>query len=115
MPTLMSIPGVTLEDVREFAAAAVDYNPAVALMVAAGKGPLSMVGPTVRLGGPDEAAGYAEAFGDAWRATPGAVEWLVHTGVARVRRAPKGPKGRRGQGPDSRRSKTAGGRRRKGR
>jgi hypothetical protein len=64
------------------------------------------------LGGPDEAAGYAEAFGDAWRETPGAVEWLVRAGVAHVRRAPKG---QRGKGPGARRSKTARGRRRKAR
>jgi tetratricopeptide (TPR) repeat protein len=97
-----------LEDADRRLAAALDYNPAVALMVAAGEGPLPMVGPTARLGGPDEAAGYAEAFGDAWRATPGAVEWLVGAGIARARRAPKGRgrqragaprRGKRARGP----------------
>jgi hypothetical protein len=97
-----------LEEADKRLAAALDYNPAVPLMLAAGKGPLPMPGPTVMLGGPDEAAGYAEAFGDAWRATPGAVEWLMRAGIAQARRPPKG---RRGQGPGSRRGKTARGRR----
>ncbi|HEX7485198.1 MAG TPA: hypothetical protein VF332_03535 [Vicinamibacterales bacterium] len=87
---------------------ALDYNPTVPLMMAAGKGPLPMAGPTVTLGGPDEAAGYAEAFGDAWRATSGALEWLMRAAVAQARRAPKR---RSRQGSGSRRGKTARGRR----
>jgi len=93
-----------LEEADKRLAAALDYNPAVPLMLAAGKGPLPMPGPTVMLGGPDEAAGYAQVFGDAWRATPGALEWLMRAGIAQARRPPKG---RRGQGPGSRRGKTA--------
>jgi tetratricopeptide (TPR) repeat protein len=93
-----------LKDADRRLADALDYNPAVPLMMAAGKDPFPMGGPTVRLGGPDEAAGYAEAFGDAWRATPGALEWLTRTGVAQAKRAPK----RRGrQGSGSRRGKKA--------
>jgi len=45
------------------------------------------------LGGPDEAAGYAQVFGDAWRATPGALEWLMRAGIAQARRPPKGRRG----------------------
>jgi tetratricopeptide (TPR) repeat protein len=93
-----------LEDADKRLAAALDYNPAVPLMMAADKGLLPMAGPTIRLGGPDEAAGYAQAFGDAWLATPGAVEWLMRTGIARATQAPKG---RGGKGSGSRRGKKA--------
>ena len=93
-----------LEEADNRLAAALDYNPTVPLMMAAGKGLRPMAGPTIRLGGPDEAAGYTEAFGDAWRATPGAKEWLMHTGIARAMRAPKG---RGGKGSGSRRGKAA--------
>ena len=99
-----------LEDADRRLAEALDYNPTVPLMLAAGKGLSPMVGPTVRLGGPDEAAGYAEAFGDAWRATPGAQEWLMRTGIARAMGAPKGRTSNR---PGSRRGKTT--RKRRGR
>jgi tetratricopeptide (TPR) repeat protein len=47
-----------LEDADKRLAAALDYNPAVPLMLAAGTGPLPVPGPTVMLGGPDEAAGW---------------------------------------------------------
>ena len=77
---------------------ALDYNPTVPLMLTAGKGLSPMTGPTVRLGGPDEAAGYAEAFGDAWRATPGAMEWLMRAGIARATQAPKRRGGRKRPG-----------------
>jgi tetratricopeptide (TPR) repeat protein len=96
-----------LEDADRRLADALDYNPAVALMVAAaGAGPLPMAGPTVTLGGPDEAAGYAAAFGDAWRAAPGALEWLMSTAVARVWNAPKARRGGGAPG-GSRRGKKA--------
>ncbi len=46
--------------------------------VLSGKQPLvaSMDG-YITMGGEDEAAYYVEEYGDAWRATPGAVEWLA--------------------------------------
>jgi len=42
---------------------------------------LPPTGDTVALGGEDEAVAYVENFGDVWRETPGAVEWIQRQAI----------------------------------
>jgi hypothetical protein len=53
------------------------FNPAVAQYLLDPDAELPDAAPReFMIGGTDEAADYAQVYGDIWRATPGAMEWL---------------------------------------
>lgn len=56
--------------------AALDANPHVPTMLEVERTLLPPPHDSISFGGPDEALSYVNAFGDVWRETPGAVEWL---------------------------------------
>jgi tetratricopeptide (TPR) repeat protein len=59
----------------EIAAGAYATNKHVPSMLS-GEIPVVQVGNYITMGGEDEASGYVEVFGPAWRRTPGAIAWL---------------------------------------
>lgn len=75
--------GATDHRAVERLAEALEANEHVPAILSGEKSPPAITSPFVSMGGEDEAAEYVGDCGEAWKQTPGAIEWLTHAGAAR--------------------------------
>lgn len=76
-------------DADRLAQEACRANAHVPRILAGSRRPVSTSHGYITMGGEDEASDYVADNGEAWRATPGAIEWLVETGRTLKPRRPR--------------------------